>query len=154
VDNMRFSFSDTIAGYVTTFDQAEKSFGVKTSAGREYRVYLTPTLYARIAQNLENPYADCTARLGEMLTPGRHLFVYGIFHAQRDGYKFEAKSVIFPGDEPGHYRHEEPTWWIKQIRSIANSYIKWQFNHPNQAIDYRNYRTFLHLAGGKKGDFL
>jgi mannose/cellobiose epimerase-like protein (N-acyl-D-glucosamine 2-epimerase family) len=32
--------------------------------------------------------------------------------------------------------------------------LKWQFNHPNEEIDYRNYRTRLQLEGGKKGDFL
>ncbi len=151
---MRFSLSDMIAGYVTSFNRAEKSFGIKTTDGREFRAFLTPSTYARNAQNMEEPYADCTARLAEMLTPGQHLFVYGIFYPQGDEYKYEAKSLVFPGDEPGRYRQEEPAWWVRQVRSIANSYMKWQFNYPNQEIDYRNYRTFLHLAGGKKGDFL
>ena len=57
MDTMRFSFSDTIAGYVTVFDRNEKSFGIRTSDGREFKAYLTPTTYARLAQNLEEPYA-------------------------------------------------------------------------------------------------
>jgi len=32
-----------------------------------------------------------------------------------------AKALVFPGDTPGHYRFEEPDWWIKQVRSIADS---------------------------------
>src|SRR5262249_45067300 len=71
------------------------------------------------------------------------------------GYRFEAKALAFPGEAPGGYRHEEPDWWVKQVRSIADSYLKWQFNYPAEPIDYVNYRTFLHLAGGKKkNDYL
>lgn len=152
MDKIRFSFSDAIAGYVTNFNRSEKSFGIRTSDGREFQAYLTPTAYGRITQNLEEPYNDCTGRFGEMLTPGQHVFAYGIFYPQGDGFKFEVKSLVFPGDEPGKYRHEEPDWWVKQIRSIADSYLKWQFGYPQKEIDYQEYRTYLNLAGAKKND--
>ncbi|ARV57815.1 N-acyl-D-glucosamine 2-epimerase [Nostocales cyanobacterium HT-58-2] len=152
MDHMSFSFADTIAGYVTYFNRSEKSFGIKTSDGREFKAYLTPNAYGRITQNLEEPYLDCTARFGEMLTPGQHIFAHGIFYPQGQEYKFEVKSVVFPGDVPDKYRHEEPDWWVKQVRSIADSYLKWQFNYPQQPIDYREYRTYLNLAGTKKKD--
>ncbi len=106
MEHMSFSFSDTIAGYVTHFNRSEKCFGIKTSDGREFQAYLTPTMYAWITHNLEEPYNDCTARLGEMLTPGQHVFAYGIFYPQGDGHKFEVKFFIFPGDAPDIYRHE------------------------------------------------
>jgi mannose/cellobiose epimerase-like protein (N-acyl-D-glucosamine 2-epimerase family) len=147
-----FTFSDTIGGYVTNFNRAEKCFGIKTSDGREYTAYLTPTAYGRIAQNLEDPYNDATGRFAELLSPGQHVFAYGVFYP--DNGRFEVEWMVFPGESVGQYRHEEPDWWVKQIRSIANSYLKWQFNYPNEEIDYRNYRTFLHLGGSKKGDYL
>ncbi|MBW4481318.1 MAG: AGE family epimerase/isomerase [Tildeniella torsiva UHER 1998/13D] len=147
-----FSFSDTIAGYVTQFDRQEKCFQVKTSDGREYTIYLTDTVYGRIAQNLNEPYLDCTGRLGELLTPGIHVFAYGVFYPQGDGHKFEAKALVFPGEAPDTYRHEEPAWWVSQITSITDCYLKWQFGYPNQEIDYANYRTMLHLAGAKQQD--
>ena len=152
MDHMSFSFSDTIAGYVTHFNRSEKSFGIKTSDGREYQAYLTPSAYGRISQNLEEPYLDCTARFGEMLTPGQHVFAYGVFYPYGQDYKFEVKYLVFPGDAPNKYRHEEPDWWVKQIRSIADSYLKWQFGYPEQPIDYKEYRTYLNLAGSKKRD--
>jgi mannose/cellobiose epimerase-like protein (N-acyl-D-glucosamine 2-epimerase family) len=152
MDHMSFSFSDTIAGYVTSFNRAEKCFGIKTSDGREYTAYLTPTAYGRIAQNLEEPYNDCTGRFGELLTPGQHVFAYGVFYPQGEGHRFDVKFMVFPGEAPEDYRHEEPDWWVKQVRSIAGCYLKWQFNYPTEAIDYRNYRTYLHLAGAKKQD--
>lgn len=149
MEHMSFSFSDTIAGYVTYFNRNEKSFGIKTSDGREFQAYLTPTAWGRITQNLEEPYNDCTQRLAELLTPGQHVFAYGIFYPQAEEYKFEVKSFVFPGDAPDVYRHEEPDWWVKQVRSIADSYLYWQFNYPDE-IDYRNYRTFLRVTGVKK----
>ena len=47
-----YSYSDTIAGYVTHTDRAARSFDVRTSHGSDYRIYLTATTYARIAENL------------------------------------------------------------------------------------------------------
>ncbi|OUL22250.1 AGE family epimerase/isomerase [Nostoc sp. 106C] len=152
MNKLSFSFSDTITGYVTDFNSSDKSFGIKTSDEREYRAYLTPTVYARIAQNLEEPYRDCTGDIEKLLVPGQHVFAYGIFYPQGDDHKFEVKSLVFPSDKPGVYRHEEPDWWVKQIRSIADSYLRWQFNYPDREIDYHEYRTYLHLAGGKKRD--
>jgi len=152
MERMSFSFSDTITGYVTDFNRSDKSFGIKTSDGREFQAYLTPTTFARIAQNLGEPYNDCTQRLGEMLKPGQHVFAYGIFYPQGEGHKFEVKFFVFPGDAPGKYRHEESDWWVKQVHSIASCYLKWQFGYPEKPIDYREYRTYLNLAGTKKSD--
>jgi mannose/cellobiose epimerase-like protein (N-acyl-D-glucosamine 2-epimerase family) len=154
MNEVSFTFSDTIAGYVTGFNRAQRTFGLKTSDGREFQVELTPSTYARIAENLEEPYQDATGRIGEMLEPGRYLFVYGVFYPEDSGLRYEAKSIIFPGEEVGAYRHEEPDWWVKQIRSIADSYLRWQFGYPEKPVDYREYRTFLHLGGMKKGDYL
>jgi len=150
MERMSFSFSDTITGYVTHFNRSEKSFGIKTSDGREYQAYLTPTAWGRIAQNLEEPYKDCTERLAELLKPGQHVFAYGIFYPHGEAHKFEVKSFVFPGDAPDKYRHEEQDWWVKQVRSIADSYLYWQFNYPQDEIDYREYRTFLRVTGVKK----
>ena len=152
MEHMSFSFSDSIAGYVTSFDRHEKSFGVKTSDGRQYQAYLTDTTYGRIAQNLDEPYLDCTGRLAELLIPGQHVFAYGVFYPHGTEFKFEAKAIVLPGEAPEQYRHEEPDWWVKQVRSIADCYLKWQFGYPKQEIDYREYRTTLNLAGEKKHD--
>lgn len=146
----RTTFADTISGYITGFNRTEKSFGIKTSDGREFQAFLTPTTFARIEHNLEESYIDATGRMANLLTAQQYAHVYGVFYSEGSGRRFEAKSIVFAGDEPGKYRHEESDWWVKQIRSIGNSYMHWQFNYPQQEIDYRNYRTILHLAGGKR----
>ncbi len=150
--DINFSFSDLIAGYVVSFNRANRTFLVKTSGGREFTIHLTPTTFGRITFNLGEQWIDATQRFAELLTEGQLVYAYGIFYPQGQGYMFEAKSLVFPGETPDQYRHEEPTWWIKQIHSLANSYIRWQFDYPNKAIDYVNYRTILHLAGEKRRD--
>lgn len=152
MERMNFSFSDMIGGYVTQFNRSDKSFGIKTSDGRQYTAYLTPTTYGRITQNLEEPYLSATERFAELLHPGQHVFAYGVFYPQGEGHKFEAKSLVFAGEGSQQYRHEEPDWWIKQVRSIADCYLKWQFGYPKQPIDYKEYRTMLNLSGSKKQD--
>ena len=149
-----FTWSDTVSGYVKESNFSQRNFVLETSDGREYTAYLTEGAYARITQNLGEAYEDCTSRIRELLEPGQLVHAYGVFYPESDELRFEVKSMVFPGNGPDSYRHEEENWWIHQIREIANSYLKWQFNYPEQSIDFRNYRTILHLAGAKKGDFL
>ena len=106
------SFSDTVTGYVTSFNRTEKKFGIKTSDGREFMAYLTPAVYAKIVQNLDEPYNDCTGRIGELLTPGQHVFAYGVFYhddPNSDQFKFEVKSMTFPGNAVNEYRQAVQT---------------------------------------------
>ncbi len=152
--SMDFTFSDTIAGYVTDFDSGEGRFGLRTSDGRLFQVHLTPTTYARFTRNLGESYQDATSAMPQLLAlPRQFLHVYGTFYPGLDG-RLLAQWIVFAGDGPGKFRHEAPDWWINQARSIGRSYLAWQFGHPAQEIDYRNYRTRLQLEGGKKGDFL
>jgi len=149
-----YTFSDTIAGYVTAFNRSERTFELRTSDGREFAARLTRTTFARLTQNLGENYHDATGRISEFLVPGAFVHAYCIFYPEGGDYRIECMSLIFPGDTPGTFRHEEPGWWVSQVRSIADSYLKWQFDYPRKPIDYREYRTFLHLGGTKKGDYL
>src|SRR4051812_36934771 len=65
-----FTFSDTIAGYVVSYDRASDTYIVKTSDDRQYTIKLKGTTYAMLARNLGDPYADATGALRDMLTPG------------------------------------------------------------------------------------
>lgn len=151
MENIKFEFSDLITGYVTDFDKEKREFGIRTSDGRLFRAALTRNTFARGPRNLEEPYSDYTGQLDDLLVPGQHLFAYGVFYPQNGGLVFEAKVIDFPGRKPERYRFEEPDWWIKQARSIADFFIRAQF--LGKPIDYRNYRTFLSLSGDRKGDF-
>jgi mannose/cellobiose epimerase-like protein (N-acyl-D-glucosamine 2-epimerase family)/anti-anti-sigma regulatory factor len=144
-DQLNWTFSDTIAGYVTTADEANSSFGLRTTDGREFRVKLTSASYGEVMRNLGEPFQDPGTPLQNLMTPGRYLFAYGTFFPEKGQLKFEAKRVILTGREPNEFRQESQTWWVDQVRQLANFYLNAQF--PDGLIDYRNYRTHLTLEG-------
>ncbi|MCA1992334.1 MAG: AGE family epimerase/isomerase [Coleofasciculus sp. S288] len=138
-----FAISDLIAGYVTHFDTENDVFGLKTSDGREFLCALSPMTYAKLVQNLDEAYPDATGTMRSMLVPGRYLFTYGVFYP--DSPKFDAKQIVFVGRKAEDYIFEKQNWWIDQVHSLANFYLKAQFG--DDEIDYRNYRTTLSLSG-------
>ncbi|MDJ0534783.1 MAG: hypothetical protein QNJ70_20265 [Xenococcaceae cyanobacterium MO_207.B15] len=148
MNSIDFPFSDLIAGYVTHFDRENDIFGIKTSDGRDFQAILTPMTYAKLIQNLDEPYPDATGTMRSLLDPGRYLFTYGVFYP--DSPKFEAKQIIFVGRTKGDYLFEKPNWWINQVSSLGNFYFKSQFDDGD--INYRNYRTNLALSGERSPD--
>jgi mannose/cellobiose epimerase-like protein (N-acyl-D-glucosamine 2-epimerase family) len=150
VSGVDFAFSDTIAGYVTGFDRESGRFGLRSSDGREFTVGLTETTSAELARNLAEPYQDASSRVNQMLVPGRFMFAYGVFYPERGGHTFEAKRLVFVGRGETDYVFEKQDWWIKQVASLGDFYLKWQFG--DGPVDYRSYRTALNLSGAKKGD--
>jgi len=146
---MHFPFMDTIAGHVTTYDSSRGVFELKTSAGETYEVHLTPDCSAEMLRNLDEPYVDACNHLPQLLTEGRHLFVYGTFYPENGGYTYEAKRIVFNGRAVGEFSFENRGWWTNQLDSLADFYRKAQFGA--EAIDYREYRTNIRL-GGEKSD--
>src|SRR5947207_677311 len=80
MDTVSWTFSDTIAGYVSSCDAGQRTFGLKTTDGREFQVHLTAATYGEVLRNLGEPFQDPGAPLESLMTPGRHLFAYGIFY--------------------------------------------------------------------------
>lgn len=154
--NINFTFSDTIAGYVTGYNQQDRWFTLETSDKRAFKINLIASTYARSVQNLTEGWQDPGDINKFLSSEGQYVFAYGTFYpnAGEETPTFEAQQLIFPGKEPKAYRHEEQNFWITQIDSIASSYLKWQFDYPKEEINYKNYRTMLHLGGSKKGDYL
>jgi len=150
MNEITFSFSDTIAGYVTLYDRDKDIFGVKTSHGREFQIKLKGNTYAQLVRNLGDPYSDCTGQLRAMLVPGRYLYTYGIFYPQGDGHVIEAQFVVFLGRKPDEFLFERQDWWIKQIGALGKFYLRAQFG--DNPIDYRDYRTTITLTGEKPTD--
>ena len=151
-DIMRFTLSDTIAGYVVSYDQDENSFVLRTTDGRECLVNLTPNTYASTIRNFGESYRDVTGQLADMLYPGRYLFAYGIFYPEGGEHRFEVKSIVFPGLPGREYLFEEADWWINQVRAVADFYLRGQF--PDGNYDWHNYRTKLTLAGTHTPDYV
>src|SRR5258706_12311583 len=147
---INFTFSDTIAGYVVSYDQANDTYKLKTSDDREFTIRLKGNTYAMLLRNLEEPYLDSTGQLREMLTPGRYLSTYGVFYPENGDYILEAQYILFMGRAANEFFFERPDWWVKQVQSIADFYLKAQFG--DQPVDYTNYRTVLKLSGEREKD--
>jgi mannose/cellobiose epimerase-like protein (N-acyl-D-glucosamine 2-epimerase family) len=116
---------------------------------------LNDNTFAKYVQNLSEPHQDATGDIPTLLgAPRQYVYAYGTFYPIGAAGRFEAQWLLFPGRGPGVFRHEEPDWWINQLRSIGKSYMKWQFDYPKKEVDFQNYRTVIKLGGEKKGDTL
>ena len=73
-----------------------------------------------------------------------------IYYPEHGEFTLEAQFLVFPGRKEGEFLFEKQDWWIKQIASIGNFWLKAQFG--GQPVDYRNYRTNIKLAGEKETD--
>jgi len=149
-NTINFPFSDTVAGYVVKYDRNTDSYVLRTSDGRDYTINLKGNTYALAIRNLGDPYADATGQMRDMLVAGRYLFTYGIFYPEGAGVTIEAQFIVFVGRQPDEFLFEQPDWWVRQIREIADFYLKAQFGEG--PVDYVNYRTTITLRGDKPLD--
>lgn len=147
MDKIKFTFSDLLAGYVKGFDREADVFTLETAAGHEVETKLTSTVYAELVRNLNEAYHDATPQIRDMLTPGRYLFVWGIYYPEETAL-FEAKHIVFVGRTKEEYRFESHTWWTNQIKQLADFYLESEFGDGE--IDYGNYRTNLTISGQKQ----
>jgi mannose/cellobiose epimerase-like protein (N-acyl-D-glucosamine 2-epimerase family) len=150
MNNISFTFSDLVAGYVTGFDRGADIYTVKTSGGQEFQIRLKSNTYAQLMRNLGDPYSDSTGQMRDMLVPGRYLFTYGTYYPEQAGPIFEAQFIIFVGRKPSEYVQERPDWWVRQIEEIGDFYLHAQFG--DEPVDYRNYRTLVKLGGERERD--
>ncbi|GIE77962.1 hypothetical protein Aph02nite_39120 [Actinoplanes philippinensis] len=149
MNELNFTFSDLVAGYVTGFDPSTDTVTLNTSDGRPYAARLTPTTVAEMLRNLGEAYVDAGAQFRGLLQPGRFIHVYGVFYPMEDnGTGFEAKHVLLFGKEADEYRFESPDWWQRQVRAIADFYLQAEFGGAG-IFDYRGYRTDLSILGTK-----
>jgi hypothetical protein len=144
MNDLNFSVSDLIAGYVTKYD-GKDTFEVRTSDDREYRVTLTPTVFAEYIRNLGEDFQNATDEIRTNLVEGRYLYGYGVFYPENGTTSFEAKHIVFVGHTPDEYRFEQQDWWINQVRQLGDFYLKAEFG--DGPIDYSKYRTNLGLEG-------
>ena len=143
---LNFTWADTISGYVTGFDAATRSFGLETSDKRQFTVITDDSTAGELLRNLGEPYADASGHLADTLVPGRYVSVYGIYYPGEE-LRFVAKHIELVGRGATDYNFEEPTWWTRQIDQLASFYRRAQFG--TKKIDYKDYRTQLHLGGSK-----
>ncbi|MDH6138624.1 MULTISPECIES: AGE family epimerase/isomerase [Kitasatospora] len=141
----RRTYSDSIAGYITSYEPTKERFGLRTSDGREVVIHLGESVNSQIVRNLGDPARDTTGATRDMLSEGRYVFVYGIFYQWDGGQRIEARQITFPEEKRGAYVFEHPNWWVQQAEQIADFYLRGHF--PDGVYDWRNFRTKLTLSG-------
>jgi mannose/cellobiose epimerase-like protein (N-acyl-D-glucosamine 2-epimerase family)/anti-anti-sigma regulatory factor len=148
-NNLDFTFSDLIAGYIISHDPDNGRVELNTSDGRPFSVQLTSTTTAEMVRNLGDAYVDATTQLPSMLEHGRLVHVYGIFYPSdsESGTAFEAKHVLMFGKAGDEFRFESPSWWGQQVRKLADFYLDDEFGPGSTTFDYRKYRTDLSMEG-------
>ncbi len=147
MNEIRFPFSDTIAGYVQSYDRNQDCYSVKTSGGREFSIRLKGNTYAQLVRNLGDPYQDATGSMRDMLVPGRYVFTYGTYYPEAGDEVFEAQYLLFVGRREGEFVFERSDWWVKQIIQLGDFYMRAQFG--DEPVNYDNYRTTITLNGFK-----
>lgn len=148
MNQMHFTFSDLISGYIKGFDWDEGYVEIETTDKRIFRARLSDNVYAEMVRNLGEPYMDCTGQMKDMLNDvGRYVFIYGVFYNERNEFNFDAKHIVFVGKEKDEFRFEGKNWWIDQISQLADFYYRSQFDKGG--VDYTKYRTHLTLEGTK-----
>lgn len=150
MDIALFTFSDTLTGYVESFDTDRRVYQIKTSDGRPFAVKLKSNTYAQMMRNLGEPYVDCTAQIDSLLAPGRYVYSYGTYYPEDDRLVFEAQHLLFVGRRTAEFLFEQRDWWIKQIKALGDFYLKAEFGAG--PVDYKNYRTNIKLTGEKARD--
>ncbi len=145
-----FTFSDLVAGYVQSYDPDSGRLELRSSDGRVTPARLGSDMSAEFLRNLGSPYLDASGHILDLLSPGRFLYVYGVFYPENDGYVMEAKRLVLLGRGEEEFEFEKAGWWIQQLRELAGFYRRAQFGTGE--IDYRDYRTYLRLGGDKKSD--
>ena len=154
-NELNFSFSDLIAGYIRKVDYPDKfdtqaEVELETSDGRLYTVRITYAAYAELVRNLGEPF-QVAPDLKDILTLNRFIHVYGLFYPESSGLKFEAKHILLFGRNDKDLRIEEQSWWINQIQQLLNYYLESQFKvNEGESIDFKKFRTDLSSEGNKQ----
>ena len=149
-NSLDFTFSDLIAGYVTSYHEGTDTLELVTSDNRPYLVKLTGNTVAEMVRNLGEAYIDASSQLRSLLQRDRLVHVYGVFYpGEAGGTAFEAKHVTLFGHGATEFRFEAQDWWLQQIRRIADFYLTSEFGAGATTFDFREYRTDLSMLGTK-----
>lgn len=149
-NGLEYPFMDRLMGVVKDFQVEKKSFTLATMTGKELVINLTPTTFSELLRNLGEPYQDCTQQLEQMLVPGRRLFVMAVFYPENGILSIDAKFILFLGLTENEFLFEKQDWWIRQIRHLADFYLKAEFGSGDPY--FREYQTVLGLDGEKPNE--
>jgi mannose/cellobiose epimerase-like protein (N-acyl-D-glucosamine 2-epimerase family) len=144
-----FTFSDTVTGYVTAYD--DPLLRLRGLDDHPVTLHLTDNTSAELVRNLGEPYLDVSGRLAEHLLPGQLVTSHGPVYPDGDGLTCYSARLLLTADGDGtaapRHRFERPGWWVGQLERLAEFYRHAQFG--DGPVDFADYRTELRLGGHK-----
>ncbi|MGF1661913.1 MAG: AGE family epimerase/isomerase [Kineosporiaceae bacterium] len=146
-NDLDFTASDTVAGYVRSYDADRRVLEIDTVDGRRFVAEEVGEASVQMVRNLGEPYQDAGAHVADVCRPGAYVFLHGVFYPEAAGNRFETKRMVLVGQGPGDWQFEEPGWWTTQLDQLAAFYARAQFG--DSPADYTGYRTVLRLGGDK-----
>ena len=129
MNEIKFTFSDTIAGYVSSYDRESDTFGLRTSDGREYqRQAKSPTHTGGLPITWMNPANGATpTRSAPCWCQGATCSIMASITPKAAILTMKSSLFIFMAAKENAYGFELADWWVKQIVSIGDFYIRAQF---------------------------
>ena len=158
-----FNQTLTVAGTIVAVDFGKPSFSIEARSGDIFEAVVGPTTYYSVLMNLDGLGRDRvedTARdpndddirygLRKYITPGRPIFVTGIYQENDGVRRFEARAVNLLHSEADRYLFEETHWWPTQTTQMADRILDHLFDAKRQYTidDFSEfYRTNLNILG-------
>lgn len=146
-----YRYADLLAGYVTRHRPDAGIVELRTPDGATVSVTYTDATSAELLRNLGEAAVPVREVLPDLLTPGRHVFVHGVFFPDTAGVRsVQATHLVLSGDRERAYRFERPDWWPHQLVELARFYRRSQFGDDDP--DFGAYRTNLGPGGEKRDE--
>lgn len=152
--NMKyFSQSLRVTGYVRNIDLDASMFEIEARSGDIFQAYITGETYFYMIRNtdkIERDRSDLSiqSKLERYLEKEQLVSAYGIVQIHEDKTRYDVKSVALFGNSKDHFIFEEGHWWLTQISSFADVWLRRQFGLESN-FDFTGYRTDLSATGGK-----
>ncbi|MEW6163097.1 MAG: AGE family epimerase/isomerase, partial [Nitrospirota bacterium] len=148
-----FSQSLRITGYVRNIDPNASMFEIEAPSGDIFQAYISSETYFYMIRNTDKIDRDRSDRsiqnkLERYLEKDKLVSACGIMQIHENKMRYDVKSVALFGDRRDHFIFEEGHWWITQISSFADTWLKRQFGLGSN-FDFTGYRTDLTATGGK-----
>ncbi|MBF0410244.1 MAG: AGE family epimerase/isomerase [Candidatus Riflebacteria bacterium] len=143
--------SDLFYGTISSISESDRhSFFITLPSGKTVEILFTDETSVETLRNLDEAPIYPKEPITKHILPGRHVSVLGLIYADKNPPEIEARKILFLEDETGNLRFMHGSWWINQIKSVGDFYLRAQF--PDGKIDYTKYRTNLRLNGSKVED--
>jgi len=139
-----------VTGRVKSIDKSARTFEIETRGG-VFQARMSDTTYFYVIKNADGLDRDRTDdtisdQMERYLEIGKLVSAYGIYQIHEAKQAYDVKSVATFGNSKDHFLFEEGHWWLSQITSFADTWLKRQFG-LGENFNFTEYRTNLTAAG-------